>query len=244
MTRPARNRRDGSQCPSSNCSIRMTAAMRVARLSRAKMLLGMLLVSLAASAGVANAKCAAGVPPAYEDIDRILLVRCQPITQAYPCFSALISLNNQYRMSGDLDALKGVGLRGHYGFSASDRWADRWNGYLLVDTLYYSGFLNMAIAPLRPVIDGAVNLLSVRRCGTVTTIKSDGDIDDPAHIQWSVLLQRLQAQILSQHWVQSSPSPTGNLFDWFRGEITPQNRDQSRLVHGHRRRDTSTQTRS
>jgi len=88
--------------------------------------------------------------------------------------------------------------------------------------LYYAGFLNMAVPPEHPVIDGAANLLAVRRCGTVTTIKSDGDIDDAAHISWSVLLQRLQAQILSEHWVQVSPSAARNPYGWFSGDITAQ----------------------
>ncbi len=91
----------------------MAAAKSVDGLPRIEIALGMLLLCFVANFGVARATCAPGAPPAYEDIDRILLVRCQA-TNSYPCFRSLLVIKNGQIKSGDLNAIKGIGLRGTY----------------------------------------------------------------------------------------------------------------------------------
>jgi hypothetical protein len=170
----------------------------------------------------ARAACTPGAPAAYEDIDRLLLVRCQPVTGSYPCFRALFNLDGPRVTSASMNAVMGVGLRGTYelAFAATARtnYSDdyiRW--------LRDVEFLKMVVPRAQPSIDGEFNLIAIRRCGTVTVIRTDGDIDDGVHSSWSSLLQRLQAVILSSTWRQVSPKYDGpELSKWFRDEALPE----------------------
>jgi hypothetical protein len=113
----------------------------------------------------------------------------------------VLVVKNQQLVNGELNAYNGVGLKGTFTLSSAGSDA----GHSLLYELYDAGFLKMQIPPDHPLIDGANNALAVRQCGVIRIIKSAGNIDDAPHTQWSVLLQRLQAQILSQQWVQVSP---------------------------------------
>jgi len=181
----------------------MAVADSVGKLSRVKTVLGMLLVGFLANAGIAQAACAPGAPVPYDDIDRILLIRCQVVTGSYPCFRSLLRLQNGQIKSGDLNAIKGVGLKGKYAFSSARPDV----GHQLTYLLSAHAFLSMIVPSTGRYIDGEFNLLAVRRCGIITAISNDGDIDDAAHIPWSLLLQRLQASILSLNWAQTSADP-------------------------------------
>jgi hypothetical protein len=112
-------------------------------------------------------------------------------------------IKNGQIQAGYLSAINGVGLKGTYVFSSTR--GDLGNRFQSFLRDY--DFLKMTVASAGRYIDGEFNLLATRRCGVITAIRNDGDIDDAAHIPWSVLLQRLQATILSLQWVQTSSTP-------------------------------------
>jgi hypothetical protein len=186
-------------------------------MTAAKSLL-ILLLSFAVNVDAARATCASGAPPAYGDIDRILLIRCQAVTNSYPCFRSLIVIQNGQIQAGYLNALNGVGLRGTYVFSSTTGDV----GSQLQARLSDYKFFTMIVPSAGRYIDGEFNLLAVRRCGQSTIIMNDGDIDDAPHIPWSVLLQRLQAKILSLHWTQTSSNPDyKDTANWYKESAIP-----------------------
>ena len=197
----------------------MIGNRRVPTFSGFKFLLGLLLLSFVATTGIAQAECGPSAPANYADIDRILLIRCQPVTSSYPCFRSLIVIQNGQIQAAYLNAVKGVGLKGTYVYSSSSGDV----GSRLQSRLSAYDFLKMTVPFAGRVIDGEFNVLAVRRCGIVTTISNDGIIDDAPHIPWSVLLQRLQAEILSLQWMQTSSQPDyKDMAKWYRESAIPE----------------------
>jgi hypothetical protein len=102
--------------------------------------------------------------------------------------------------SGTMNAVRGTGLRGFYTLDAS-RLND---ATLLTRLLDEYGLFDITLSPTKPVIDGPLDIVAVRHCGSVTIVKSDGNIQDGAHAEWSALLDRLEARVLSMDWTLSS----------------------------------------
>lgn len=179
---------------------------------------GFSLVVLAWS-GAAQASCDARAPAAYEDIDRVVLVRCQVNTGTYPCFRASISLDNLTVTGGSVNAVMGTGLRGVYTLKSPSPYFSK----ELIGMLREFDFLTMTLAPLKSgVIDAPFNILAIRRCGSVTAIESIAPIDDAGHVAWNNLLDRLQAAVLTQTWIQTSHTfDSKDLSRWFNPQTKP-----------------------
>ena len=93
---------------------------------------------------------------------------------------------------------------------------------MLLSRLSDYSFLKMRVPPTGQYIDGEFNLLAIRRCGRIAFVSNDGDIDDAPHIPWSVLLQRLQATILSMQWSQTSSDPDyKDAMNWYAESAIP-----------------------
>lgn len=181
-----------------------------------KMALLAIAIGFAGCTGIAVAACENGSAVAYEDIDRVLLIRCQVNTGSYPCFRASFALDGDRATGGSINALMGTGLRGTYalklpaGSLAED----------LIVVLREYRFLTMIVSPLRTtVIDAPLNVLAVRHCGAITAIESNTPIDDAGHLAWNDLLDRLQATILSATWTSTSPKfDAKELSVWYRSD--------------------------
>ncbi len=77
-------------------------------------------------------------------------------------------------------------------------------------------FFKMVVPPAKPVIDGMLDVIVIRACGTVKVTRTLGEIDDASHLPWIILLDRLQAALLTLHWRQVSGQPDNRDADnWY-----------------------------
>jgi hypothetical protein len=184
-------------------------------------------VLLAPSMSATAGTCTPAPAPTVDDVERIVIVRCVIVRAIYPCFKARIAIEGQKIKSGAINAIMGTGLRGTYTLvsdTKAARYGELYSAYyaeLLIHILDWRNFASMAAPRSGPEIDGPFNLLAVWRCGKVKVLWSDGNIDDADHIQWSVLLQQLQAAILSLDWARTGEKPDWkDVRNWF---IAPSN---------------------
>jgi hypothetical protein len=172
---------------------------------------------LAFSTALASARCASGSPPDYADIDRIVLIRCAPSASDYPCFRATLAIKGDRFVAGRLNALKGLGLRGQYTLET----VPEAEATMAIGELQDRKFLNAEPVSAKPVIDGTLDVIAVRACGKVKVSRTLGQIDDSAHVQWIIMLDRLQASLLTLPWRQVSPQPDyRDSDDWYRDDLS------------------------
>jgi hypothetical protein len=160
-------------------------------------------LTLLYTTAVALANCTSTSAPDYADVDRIALIRCAPSASVYPCFRATLAIKGGRFIAGRINAYKGLGLRGQYTLTAGP---DS-DSALALGELKDHDFFNMVVPPAKSVIDGMLDVIAIRACGTVKVARTLGDIDDASHLQWIVLLDRLQATLLTLHWRQVSAQP-------------------------------------
>jgi hypothetical protein len=162
----------------------------------------LLTIFLAALPLTANGACLLSDPAAYEQIDRIVLVRCAPTTAAHPCFRIRVRIQNGTTTKA-LNAVMGVGLRGQYVNNSADRDEVQSLQGMLHDAKVFSLVLP---APER-VIDGSMAVLLVRACGQMRELRSHGGDGLPEYATWNALLDELQAYLLNPPWTQTAQKP-------------------------------------
>jgi hypothetical protein len=177
--------------------------------------------------GVARGACGTGAPAAYEDVDRLLLIRCQVVSDSYPCFRLSLTLDGQQIRAGSLNVLEGIGVRGTFVLASSTAATPpRRDSELAQELFFLLRYYDPVDMTLRPFsareIDGPLNVLGIRRCGKITILRSIYGIDDADHTGWSSLLQRLQSLALNLHWNLDSPKPDiAEASRWFDGPALP-----------------------
>jgi hypothetical protein len=177
--------------------------------------------------GPARAACGTGAPATYDDIDRLLLIRCQVVSDSYPCFRLSLAIDGGQIRTGSLNAVKGIGMRGTFvlappSAAASPRSVPDLGRRIFLLLGEYDP-LEMTLRPFSVrAIDAPFNVLVIRRCGSATILRSIESIDDADHVRWSSLLQRLQAFALNLHWDQTSPRPdVSEATRWFDDPTSP-----------------------
>jgi hypothetical protein len=150
----------------------------------------------------ANGACSLNDPEAYDHIDRVVLVRCNVVSAAYPCFRISVHLQNG-TTEKRLNAIMGVGLRGQYADSSTDR-REAQN---VQDILRDAKVLSLMPPPPQRVIDGSMDVLLVSACGQMRELRSGGGDGLPEYVTWKALLDELQAYFLNPPWMQTAQKP-------------------------------------
>ena len=180
--------------------------MKTSRIRR----IAALSISLALAPSLASAACNARTVDAKE-LNGLVIVRCAPTSQMYPCFEAQLSIANGAIVNGKLNAVRAVGLHGQYDKPAGTQALEN-----LISALNDADIRSIAVSPASKIIDGKLDMLLLRACGKTTSFRTEGEPWDAEHLQWLKLLDQIEALVLNMNWQNTATQPDyKQMRSWF-----------------------------